>query len=61
MRKKTKIQKLWSCNPKSYGNQIRDMLNYDFYQSQKKKHLANLDKLTDGTNLKLQLTNGYNW
>ncbi len=25
-RKKTKIQKLWSCNPKSCGNQIRDML-----------------------------------
>jgi hypothetical protein len=25
-RKKAKIQKLWSYNPKSCGNQIRDML-----------------------------------
>jgi hypothetical protein len=32
-----------------------------FIKAKKEKHLANLDKLMDGTNLKLQLTNGYNW
>jgi hypothetical protein len=43
---KVVVIKLWTCQ------------SYDFYQTQKGKHLANLEKLMDGTNLKLQLTIG---